>query len=86
MLPAFKSVLRVAKHSVHLYNLEGFLDYPQFPKEKLEFRLLALAEPSFQIQGRAEQDRSPDPLAMGLSKVPKGLGKGADPLQGVACL
>ena len=86
VLPAFKSVLRFAKDSVQLYNLEGFFDYPQFPKEKLEFRLLVLVQPSFQIQGRAEQDQSPDPLAMGLSKVPKGLGEGADPLQGVACL
>ena len=79
-------VKRFANDSVHLYNPEGFLDYQQFPKEKLGFRLLVLAQPSFQIQCRAEQDRSSGPLAIGLLKVPKGLEKGADPLQVVTCL
>ena len=49
-------VKRIAKDSVRLYNLEGFLVYQQFPKEKLGFRLLVLAQPPFQIQCRAEQD------------------------------
>ena len=42
-------VRRFANDSVHLYSLEGFLDYQQFPKEKLGFRLLVLAQPSLQI-------------------------------------